>query len=172
VKAITEWLRPINVTEIISFLGLAGYYWRFMEDFSKIASRMANLLKKAIKSEWIEKCERAFQEWWQQLTTPLILTLLVEGKQDTIYNAASKNGLGCVLMRDVKVVACASHQLKPYENNYCTHNLELAAVVFALKIWRYYLHGVTCQIFADHQSLIFFTQKVLNLRQRAMAGVA
>jgi len=91
----------------------------------------------------------------------------MEGEEYTIYSDASKNGLGCILMLEDKVVACASRQLKPYEKNYPTHNLELAAMVCALKIWRHYLYGVPCKIYTDHQSLkSIFTQKELNLRQR------
>ena len=97
VKAITEWSRP-NITEIRSFLGLIGYYRRFVNDFAKIASPMTNLLKKANKFEWTEKCDKAFQELRQRLTTAPILTLPMEGKEYTIYSDASKNGLGCVLM--------------------------------------------------------------------------
>ena len=78
-----------------------------------------------------------------------------------------KKGLGCVLMQHGKVIAYASRQLKSYEQNYLTHNLELAAVVFALKIWRHYLYGEKCEIYTDHKSLqYFFTQKELNMRQR------
>ena len=82
-----------------------------------------------------------------------------------IYSDASKKGLGCVLMQHGRVVAYASRQLKPYEQNYPTHDMELAAVVFALKIWRHYLFGVLCEIFMDHKSLKYiFTQKELNIR--------
>jgi len=91
----------------------------------------------------------------------------MEGKEYTIYRDASKNGLRCVLMQEDEVVAYASQQLKPYNKNYPTHNLEIAAVVFALKIWRHYLYEVPCKIYTDHQSLKYiFTQKELNLRQR------
>jgi hypothetical protein len=77
-----------------------------------------------------------------------------------IYSDASKKGLGCVLMQHGRVVAYASRQLKPYEQNYPTHDMELAVVVFALKIWRHYLYGVQCEIFTDHKSLKYiFTQK-------------
>jgi len=79
-----------------------------------------------------------------------MLTLPVEGKEYSIYSDASKNGLGCVLMPKDKVVVYASRQLKPYEKNYPTHDLELAAVVFAFKIWRHYLYGVPCRIYTDH----------------------
>jgi len=91
----------------------------------------------------------------------------MEGKEYIVYSDASKNSLGCVLMQEDKVVAYASRQLKPYEKNYPTHDLELTAIVFALKIWRHYLYGVPCKIYTDHQSLKYiFTQKELNLRQR------
>nr|GFA09634.1 hypothetical protein [Tanacetum cinerariifolium] len=84
-----------------------------------------------------------------------------------IYSDASKKGLGCVLMQHGKVIAYASRQLEPYEVNYPTHDLELAAVVFALKIWRHYLYGESCDILTDHKSLKYiFTQRELNMRQR------
>ena len=84
-----------------------------------------------------------------------------------VYTDASGSGLGCVLMQGGRVVAYASRQLKPHEENYPTHDLELAAVIFALKIWRCYLYGVKFQVFSDHKSLKYlFTQKDLNLRQR------
>ena len=98
VKAIRKWSRPTNITKIRSFLVLAGYYRKFVKDFLKITSPLTNLLKKANKFEWIEKCERTFPELRQRLTTAPILMLPVEGKEYAIYTDASKNGLGCVLM--------------------------------------------------------------------------
>jgi len=94
---------------------------------------------------------------------------LTDRRQEyTIYSDMSKHGLGCVLMHEEKVVAYASWQLKHYEKNCLTHDLELAAGVFTLKIWRHYLYGVSCKIFTDHQSLKYiFTQKELNLTQRS-----
>ena len=84
-----------------------------------------------------------------------------------IYSDASQKGLGCVLMQNGKVVAYAFRQLKNYEKNYPTYNLELAAIVFALKICRHYLYGERCEIFTDHKRLkYFFTQKKLNMRQQ------
>ena len=84
-----------------------------------------------------------------------------------VYSDPSKKGLGCVLMQDDRLIAYASRQLKKHEVNYPTHDLELAVVVFTLKIWRHYLYGVPCRIFTDHKSLQYiFTQKELNLRQR------
>jgi len=79
---------------------------------------------------------------------------------------ASRSGLGCVLMQEGRVIAYALRQLKTHEQNYPIHYLELAVVVFALKIWTHYLYGVYCEIFIDHQSLKYlFSQKDLNLRQ-------
>jgi len=108
VKAIVDWPRPTNVTEIRSFLGLSKYYLRFVKEFSKIASILTNLTKKTTMFEWTEKYERAFQELRQRLTTTPILTLPVQGKEYTINSNASKNGLSYVLMQEDKVVPYAS----------------------------------------------------------------
>ncbi|GKV48180.1 hypothetical protein SLEP1_g55007, partial [Rubroshorea leprosula] len=167
VKAIVEWSQPTNVTEVRSFLGLAGYYRRFVEGFSHIAMPLTKLTQKEVKFEWNDECERSFQELKNQLVSAPILTIPDDSGGFTIYSDASKKGLGSVLMQHDKVVAYASRQLKPYEKNYPTHDLELAAVVFALKIWRHYLYGEKCEIFTDHKSLKYiFTQKELNMRQR------
>ena len=97
------------------------------------------------------------------------MVLLNDQEVFVIYSDASRNGLGCVLMQGGKVVVYASRQLKPHEVNYPTHDLELAAVVFALKIWRHYLYGQRCEIYTDHKSLKYlFTQKELNIRQRRL----
>ena len=101
------------------------------------------------------------------LTEALVLTQPESGKDFTVYTDASHHGLGCVLMQEGKVIAYASRQLKPHELNYPTHDLELAAIVFALKIWRHYLYGERCYIYTDHKSLKYLpSQKELNLRQR------
>ena len=82
-----------------------------------------------------------------------MLTQPTPGKEYTLYSDASRIGLGCVLMQDSKVVAYACMQLKPHEKHYPTHDLELIAVVFALKIWRHYLYGEKCRVYTDHESL-------------------
>ena len=167
IKAVSEWPTPKNVTEIRSFLGLAGYYRRFVRDFSKIARPMTTLMKKEKRFEWTDECETAFQILKERLTTAPVLALPDGNENLEVYSDASKNGLGCVLMQNRRVIAYASRQLKPYEVNYPTHDLELAAIVFALKIWRHYLYGVTCKIYTDHKSLKYiFTQRDLNMRQR------
>ncbi|GJU59348.1 putative nucleotidyltransferase, ribonuclease H [Tanacetum coccineum] len=167
VEAITKWPRPTSVTEVRSFLGLAGYYRRFVEGFSRLALPLTKLMRKGEKFVWNEEREKSFEELKQRLVSSPILTLPSGSGGFQIYSDASKKGLGCVLMQHGKVIAYASRQLKPYEVNYPTHDLELAAVVFALKIWRHYLYGESCDIFTDHKSLKYiFTQRELNMRQR------
>ena len=125
------------------------------------------MTRKDKKFEWTDRCEQNFQEIKKKLISAPILTLPIDGEAFDVYSDASKIGLGAVLMQQGKVIAYASRQLKTHERNYPTHDLELAAVVFALKIWRHYLYGAKCQIFTDHQSLkYFFMQKELNMRQR------
>ena len=167
IEAVVNWKSPQNVNEVRSFLGLAGYYRRFVKGFSVIASPLTKLLRKGIKFEWTEKCQNSFEQLKGMLVEAPVLTQPTSGKEYTLYSDASCIGLGCVLMQDGKVVAYASRQLKPHEQNYPTHDLELSAVVFALKIWRHYLYGEKCRIYTDHKSLKYLlTQKELNLRQR------
>ena len=165
ISAIVDWKPPKNVTEVRSFLGLAGYYRRFVNGFSIIAAPMTRLLRKDVKFEWTEECQQSFEELKKLLTEAPVLVQRESGKEFVVYSDASRNGLGCVLMQEGKGVAYASRQLKPHERNYPTHDLELAAVVFALKIWRHYLYGEKCRIFTDHKSLKYLmNQKDLNLR--------
>ena len=167
IEVVVEWKPPRNVTEVRSFLGLAGYYRRFVKGFSMIAAPMTRLLQKNVKFEWSEKCQRSFEKLKAFLTEAPVLTQPTCGKEYVIYSDASLNGLGCVLMQEGKVVAYALRQLKPHEKNYPTHDLELAAIVFALKIWRHYLYGEKCFIYTDHKSLKYLpSQRELNLRQR------
>ena len=118
-----------------------------------IASPLTKLTRKHAKLEWTDECEQAFQELEHRLTTAPVLVMPSEAGNFVIYSDASRKGLGCVLMQDGKVIAYASRQLKQHEQNYPTHNLELAAIVFSLKIWRHYLYGEKCTIFMDHKSL-------------------
>ncbi|WMV14470.1 hypothetical protein MTR67_007855 [Solanum verrucosum] len=167
IEAVKNWVRPSSVTEVRSFIGLASYYRRFLKNFASITTHLTNFTKKEIPFEWIEKCEEIFQKLKTLLTTVPILALPVEGKDFIVYCDASHSGLDVVLIQDMNVIAYASRQLKVHERNYPTHDLELAAVVFALKIWRHYLYSVNCEAFTDHRSLQHvFTQKDLNLRQR------
>ncbi|GJU67196.1 putative reverse transcriptase domain-containing protein [Tanacetum coccineum] len=167
IESIKDWASPRTPTEIRQFLGLAGYYRRFIEGFSKIAKSMTKLTQKGIKFDWGEKEENAFQLIKQKLCSAPILAL-PEGSEDfVVYCDASHKGLGAVLMQREKVIAYASRQLKVHEKNYTTHDLELGSVVFALKIWRHYLYGTRCTVFTDHKSLQhILDQKELNMRQR------
>ncbi|XP_077237311.1 putative mitochondrial protein AtMg00860 [Tasmannia lanceolata] len=123
IEAVMLWNRPNNVPEIHSFLGLAGYYRRFVQDFSRIAALLTRLTRKGTKFVWFEDCEKSFQELKQRLVSAPILTLPVSGMGFVIYIDALKKGLGFVLMQNGKVIAYASHQLRPYEENYLTHDL-------------------------------------------------
>ncbi|GJU44521.1 reverse transcriptase domain-containing protein [Tanacetum coccineum] len=141
IESIKDWESPKTPTEIRQFLCLAGYYRRFIEGFSKIAKPMTKLTQKSVKFNWGEKEETAFQTLKQKLCA--------------------------VLMQKEKVIAYASRQLKIHEKNYITHDLELGAVVFALKMWRHYLYGTKYVVFTDHKSLQhILDQKELNMRKR------
>src|ERR1051325_7148683 len=167
VDAVLRWETPKSVTEIRSFLGLAGYYRRFIEGFSKLALPLTKLTCKGAAFVWDVKCEESFVELKKRLTTAPILILPNPEELFVVYCDASKMGLGGVLMQNGKVVAYASRKLKIHEKNYPTHDLELAAVVFVLKIWRHYLYGSRFEVFSDHKSLKYlFDQKELNMRQR------
>ncbi|WVZ85002.1 hypothetical protein U9M48_031967 [Paspalum notatum var. saurae] len=159
VEDVLNWKQPQTVIEIRSFLGLAGYYRRFIKDFSKIAKPMTALTQKNAKFAWSPKCEEAFGTLKKLLTSALFLLNRTSPSRLT--------GLGCVSMQEGRVIAYASCQLRKHEVNYPTHDLELLAVVYALKKWRHYLLGNTCHVYTDHKSLKYiFTQPELNMRQR------
>ncbi|KAF8077157.1 hypothetical protein N665_1059s0005 [Sinapis alba] len=167
IRAIQGWPRPKNATEVRSFLGLAGYYRKFVKGFASLAQPMIQLTGKDVKFVWSDECEKCFSALKEMLTNAPILVLPEVDQPYMVYTVASITGLGCVLTQHGKVIAYASRQLKKHEGNYPTHDLEMAAVVFALKIWRAYLYGAKVQILTDHKSLKYiFTQPELNLRQR------
>jgi hypothetical protein len=128
---------------------------------------MTELLKKGAKFVWGQKCEDAFHALRQHLTTAPVLAQPDNVKPFDAYCDASGTRLGCVLMQDNRFIAYASRALRPHEQNYPTHDLELAVVVHALKMWRHYLMATHYNIFTDHKSLKYiFTQADLNMRQR------
>jgi hypothetical protein len=133
VTTILDWKAPKDVRGIKSFIGMAGYYRRFIEGFSKIARPMIALLAKKVEFKWTLACQKSFETLKQKLTTAPILILLDVHKPFSIYCDASYTRLGYVLMQEGRVVAYSSRQLKIHENNYPTHDLELAGVVHALK---------------------------------------
>ncbi|GJX34651.1 putative reverse transcriptase domain-containing protein [Tanacetum coccineum] len=144
IKSIKDWASPKTPTEIRQFLGLAGYYQRFIEGFSKIAKPMTKLTQKKVAFKWGDKQEAAFQTLKTRLCSAPILALPQGAENFIVYCDESNKGLGEVLMQNEKVIAYASRQLKIYEKNYTTHDLE-----------------------HDHKSLQhILDQKELNMRQR------
>ena len=141
VEAVMSWERPKSVFEIRSFLGLARYYIRLIEDFSRLATPMTRLTRNKVNFDWGDQCEEAFQELKRRLTSAPILIVPDRGQGYTVYCDASRARLGCVLMQSGKVVAYGSRKLKNHERNCPIHDMELVVVVFALKIWRHYLYG-------------------------------
>ncbi|GJY49350.1 putative reverse transcriptase domain-containing protein [Tanacetum coccineum] len=141
IEVVKNWEAPTSPTWVHSFLGLVGYYRRFIANFSRIAKPLTLLTQKNKKYVWGTEQEEAFQLLKSKLCDAPILSL-PDGVEDfVVYCDASNQGLGCVLMQINKVIAYASRQLKIHEKNYTTHDLELGAVVFALKFWRHYLYG-------------------------------
>jgi hypothetical protein len=144
---------------------MAGYYHRFIPNFSKIAKPITDLLKKEEKFIWNAERDEAFKTLKKLLTISPVLAQSDIVKSFDVYCDTSGTGLGCVLMQEGRVVTYSSRQLRPHEEHYPTHDLELAAVVHALNTWRHYLLGNVAHIFTDHKSLkYFFTQPDLNMR--------
>ncbi|GKD82766.1 putative reverse transcriptase domain-containing protein [Tanacetum coccineum] len=167
IEAVKNWKAPRTLSEVRLFLGLAGYYRRFIENFSKIAKSFTILTPKCKTFDWGEEQELAFQTLKDKLCNAPVLALLDRPEDCMVYCDASGLGLCYVVMQRGKVIAYASRQLKILEKNYTSHDLELGAVVFALKIWRHYLYGTKSVIYIDHKSLQhIFSQKELNMRQR------
>nr|GEZ83428.1 reverse transcriptase domain-containing protein [Tanacetum cinerariifolium] len=157
VKAIKNWTASKTPTEVRQFLGLAGYYRRFIEGLSLIAKPLTKLTQKNKTYEWGEEEEEAFQLLKDKLCSAPILAL-PEGSEDfVVYCDASLKGYGAMLMQREKVIAYASRQLRTHEENYMTHDLELGAVVFALRLWRHYLY--------DHKDLM---QQILEVQVESL----
>jgi hypothetical protein len=166
VKEVLEWKPPTMVSEVRSFLGLAGYYRRFIPNFSKITKPITKLLKKGNMYLWSEAYDEAFKHLKKLLTTSPVLAQPDTTKPFDVYYDASGTGLGGVLMQEGRVLSYSSRQLRRNEEHYPTHNLELAAVVMALRTWRHSLLGNVVHIYIDHKSLKYiFTQPDLNMRQ-------
>jgi hypothetical protein len=157
----------MSVTQVHNFLGLAGYYPRFILSFSKILRPITEFLKKGNKYVWSKDFYEAFLTLKKLLTTSPVLAQPDIAKSFDIYCDASGTGLGCVLMQEGRVISYSSQQLRRLEEHYPTHDPELAAEVMALRTWRHYLHGNVFHIYTDPKSLKYiFTQPDLNIRQR------
>nr|GEW12109.1 putative reverse transcriptase domain-containing protein [Tanacetum cinerariifolium] len=167
VEAIKSWAALKSPTEVRQFLGLAGYYRRFIEGFSLIAKLLTKLTQNNKTYECGEEEEEAFQLLKDKLCSAPILALPEGYKDFVVYCDALLKGYGVVLMQRENVIAYASRQLRTHEENYVTHHLELGAVVFTLRLWRHYLYGVKCIVFTDHKILQYILdQKELNMRHQ------
>jgi hypothetical protein len=161
VKDILDWMPLMNVSEIWSFLGLAGYYRQFIKDFSKIAKPRTKLLEKNKDFDSTEECQSIFEELKKWLSSTPVLILPDITKTFDIYCDASRQGLGCVLMQEKKW--SHTHHASWESMKKTTREEKVVAVVHALKIWRHYLISHRCEIYSDHKSLKYiFTQTDLN----------
>jgi hypothetical protein len=166
VEAIKEWSTMRNLTIVISFMGLAGYYRRFIGGFSRIAHPIASFQRKEKKFQWTKECERSFQQLKQLLTSAPILRIVDPNEYFVVCTDACKEGLGGILSHNGFVVCYESRKLKDHENNYATHDLELATIIHALKKWRHYLMGKRFKLRIDHNRLKYlFDQPTLNARK-------
>jgi hypothetical protein len=138
-QEVLEWKSPRSVMQIHSFLGLAGYYCRFIPNFFKIAKVMTKLLEKDAKFKWNPQCEEAFVTLKKLLTTAPVLTQPDIEKPFDVYSDASGTSIRGVLMQDGCVITYASQQLRHHEEHYPIHDLELLAIVHTLNVWRHYL---------------------------------
>jgi len=170
IRTIMEWPIPKDVADIRSFMGLAGYYRRFVEGFSRVAHPITSLQKKGKVFKWTPECQQSFEHLKHLLTTAPILCIADPNKDYVVCTDASKEGVGGVLMQEGRVIAYESRKLKEHEQKYSAYDLELAAVIHALKMWRHYLLGRKFLLLTDHHSLTnYFSQPTLNARQARWA---
>eukprot|EP00253_Pinus_taeda_P014522 PITA_14522 len=166
IRTIMEWPIRKDVVDIRSFMGLAGYYRRFVEGFSRVAYPITSLQKKGKIFKWTSECQQSFEQLKHLLTTAPILSIADPNKDYVVCTDASKEGVGGVLMQEGRVIAYESRKLKEHEQKYSAYDLELAAVIHALKMWRHYLLGRKFLLLTDHHSLTnYFSQPTLNTRQ-------
>lgn len=167
-----QWNVPKSPSEIRSFLGLGGYYRRFIQDFSKINVPLTHLTRKGVDFCWGPEQQATFETIRQNLCEAPLLTLPKDVEDFVVYFDASITGLGSVLMQCGRVIVYASRQLKSHEGQYPTHDLELVAVVFSLQFWRHYLYRFRCTIYMDHKSLrCLMDQPNLNMRHHRCLDV-
>jgi hypothetical protein len=166
IKAIRGWSVPKNVTEVRSFMGLAGYYKGFIAGFSRIAHPITSLQRKEKKFQWTEDCERSFQQLKQLLTSAPILMIVDLNEEFVVCTDACKEGLGRFLSQNGFIICYESKKLKEHERNYATHDLELASIVHTLNKWRHYLMGRRFELRTYHNGLKYlFDHPTLNAKQ-------
>jgi hypothetical protein len=166
IKSIMDWPTPKNVSDIISFMGLVGYYRRFIKGFSKIGFSIASLQKKGVKFIWTLECEEIFQELKYLLKNAPVLKISDPNKDFLVCRYAYKEGFRGVLMQEGHVIFYESIKLNEHEVDYVTHDMELATIVHAIKMWRHYLLGRIFLLMTDYSGLRYlFDQPKLNVRQ-------
>jgi hypothetical protein len=166
VKEILDWKPPTSMSEVQSYLGLVGYYQRFILNFSKIVKLVTELLKKGNKYIWNVAREEVFKILKKLLTTSPVLIHPDITKPFDVYCDSSGTGLEGALMQEGLVISYSLRQLRRHEEHYPTHDLELAILVMELRRWRHYLLGNVVHIYIYHKSLKYiFTQPDLNMRQ-------
>jgi ribonuclease HI len=166
IEDIRGWPTVRNVSDIISFMGLADYYRRFIVGFSKISHLITSLEKKGTKFEWTLKCENNFNLLKELLTSVLVLKIADPNEIFVVCTGACKEGLGGVLTQNGHFIGYESKNIKEHERNCDTHDLELAAIVHALRMWRHYLMGKKVELRTDHIGMKYiFEQSTLNSRQ-------
>jgi hypothetical protein len=141
IRSIMEWPIPKDVSDIKSFMCLAGYYRRFIKGFSKIVCPITALQKKGVKFTWTSECEERFQALKYPMTHTPMLKIADPDNDFLVCTDACKEGLRGVLMQEGHIICYESIKLNEHQINYVTHDLELASIVHALKMWRHYLLG-------------------------------
>jgi hypothetical protein len=170
VKAVMDWPVLKNAHDVRSFLGLAGYYRRFVKDFSQIAAPLTDLLHKNVAFQWTDKQEQAFKQLKQAVCNAPVLIVPDPNKQYTVVTDASGFAIGAALCQDhgngLQPCAFISRKMNDHERNYPVHEQELLAIIHALREWRHYLHGSQFTVVTDHRSLQYIqTQPNLSARQ-------
>jgi hypothetical protein len=166
IEAIRGWPTPRNVSDIRYFMGLAGYYKRFIVGFSKIAQPITSLQKKGTKFEWKLKCENNFNLFKELFTSAPMLNIADPNESFVVCTDTCKEGLGGVLTKNEHVIGYNSINHKEHERNYATHELELFSIVHTLRMWRHYLMGKKFKLITYHIGLKYlFEQTTLNSRK-------
>jgi hypothetical protein len=166
IEDIRGWPTPRNVSDIRYFMGLVGYYRRFIVGFSKIAHPITSFQKKGTKFEWTLKCENNFNLLKELLTSVLVLKIADPNESFVVCTKACKEGLGGVLTKNGHVIGYESRKIKEHERNYATHDLELSAIVHALSMWRDSIMGKKSELRTDHIGIKYlFEQLTLNVRK-------
>jgi len=165
IRAIQAWPKLKNVTDVRSFLGMCGYYRKFVKGFASIATPLSKLMCKNIEFTWTKECEEAFQKLKQVMTETPVLQIPSRNKKFEVITDASNHAIGAVLEQEGRPVAYLSRALIPAEKKYATHEKEALAIVYAIKQWRAYLSGRHFVVWTDHHSLQHL-QKQPNLTGR------